>query len=105
MCVCFCAELLCFEAFESALPYCHAMKMGASLGKCHLPLAVHELPASRSATDLDDSELSQADKRDLEFAFRVVDGNLETLLIVACKSESEKMEWMAAFDKVWKKKR
>jgi hypothetical protein len=86
-----------------ALPYCHAIKMGASLGKCHLPLAVHNLPPSRSATDLDDSDLSKNDKRDLEFAFRVVDANLETLLIVACKSNTEKKEWLASFDKVWKK--
>ena len=56
------AELLCFEAFEMALPYCHAIKVGATLDKCHLPLQVHEFPKQRSATDLDDSELSKSSK-------------------------------------------
>ena len=98
-----CAELLCFEAFEMALPYCHAIKVGATLDKCHLPLQVHEFPKQRSATDLDDSELSKSSKKDLEFAFRVVDGNLETVLIVACKSELEKKEWIGAFDRMWKR--
>ena len=46
-------ELLCFQSFEEALPFCHAVKLKADLDKTARPKEIFNLPTNRSGTDID----------------------------------------------------